>query len=173
MAGKRRSDMEMQDVVDDVERHLVRLRSATRVAPIVAKKHGGSIRQAYRWIAMVHKKWEAESAADGHAQRGRLRSDYRSVLNEALYNAMNRTETVRDEKGKPVLDDVTGKPVTRIVMDVPDVVRCVRQLAKLDGVDAPEAPLTVNLQGSLTHDVTPAGRESLKAFLLGITKGNA
>jgi hypothetical protein len=160
MAGKRPAREELEERLGETEAHLVRLRVSDRVEIVLARKYGVSRRTVRRWVQTVHEKWAAESQDDSASKRAMRRSDYRSVLNDALALAMNRTKIEADEHGS-----MRKAPDP----DIKTALHVVAQLRKLDAVDAPEAPVRVDLGGRVEHEhaASASGMAALEAFLVG------
>lgn len=139
--------------ITECERAMVRLRAFNRVSAHLRKKYDVTERTVVRWVAEVRKRWAAEQDP---IDRTAARNEMRRTLNEAVFEAMNKTAVVRNPDGTVVLNSVTGKVEVRQQPDLQRMLYATSQLRALDGLDAPvKMKIDTNASGVLVVG-TPA-----------------
>lgn len=151
----------------ETEQAMIRLRSSFRVEQALCSKYGVSPRNVRRWMHQVRKKWKVEAAGE-ELDRTNQRQDMHSTLNEILFQALNRTQVVKDANGDPILDpasivrDVAGNPVLDangrmsgrpMVKANPDLQRALHACIQIRGLHALDEPTKNKVEIDLSKDL--------------------
>jgi hypothetical protein len=162
----KRTKLEMEAVYADVEDHLVRLRQEGRVKHALVQKYQVNPHTVGRWIKEVFARYRATVTPEDRENRRHL---MRATLDTIASMALNKTVTVRDANGKPVIDQATGKPFKVAAPDLKNALDACKQLRDLDGLDEPiKVETTQNGKTTTTVLFGEDDRKALRDALRGM-----
>jgi hypothetical protein len=124
----------MDERVDVAEGLLVQCKPVWQVKNELAQKYRVTIRQAREYTERVRERWAREAGAlDRSARRNAIRASVEDIYSKAI----SQTRVLRDQKGKPVTDPKTKKPILIPVPDLRGALRAAQVLIALDGLAEP------------------------------------
>lgn len=167
MNATKRTRLELEEVYADVEEHLIRLRQEGRVKAALVKKYKVHPATAGKWIREVFARYKASSKMSPEVREDR-RNLMRATLDTVASMAFNKSVTLRNPDGRPVID-ATGKPVKVAAPDLKNVLDACKQLRELDALDEPIKIETTN-NGATTTTLVIAddARKALEKALKGL-----
>ena len=141
------SKEEYEERLADTEQTMIRLRSAYRVETTLSRKHNVDQRTVRKWMKAVRDRWKANAAEVDKDER---REDLAAIVNDVIFQAMNRSFIVKQPDGTVVLDPQTGKPVVKANPDLQKVLNAISHLRAIYGVDA-ASTVKVKVSPDVTH----------------------
>ncbi len=140
------SKEEYEERLAETEQAMIRLRSAYRVEATLARKYNVDQRTVRKWMKAVRDRWKANASEVDVDER---REDVAAMVNDVIFQAMNRSFIVKNPDGTVVLDPATGKPVVKANPDLQKVLHAISHLRAIYGVDA-----TSTIKVKVSPDVT-------------------
>jgi hypothetical protein len=162
----RRTKLEMEIIYTDVEEHVIRLRQIGRIKGALIAKYKVDQSTAAKWVREVYYRFKA-SAPDNELREDR-RNMMRATLDTIASMALNKSVTLRNPDGSPVLDSA-GKVIKVAAPDLKNALDACKQLRDLDGLDAPiRVETTTNGQTTTTLVLGDEERKALEKALRGL-----
>jgi hypothetical protein len=169
----------------DVEQIMLTVRRPLLVQQHIATRFGVSLRTARRYVSEVYKKWrDHEKQFDtAPALRESRRNNARATFELVVALAINRTEVVKNEDGKVLLDEreflgdpalkqrnpAFKLPVTRPKPDLMRVIHALNAWRHLDGLDEPlKAQLNIVGLGESLPDLDAMPEEARRHLVAGL-----
>lgn len=165
----KRTKLEMEAVYADVEEHVIRLRQEGRVKAALVAKYKVDPSTVGKWIRAVYTRFKA-SAPESELRENR-RNMMRATLDTIASMALNKSVTLRDVNGKPVMDtsSTPPRPIKVAAPDLKNALDACKQLRDLDGLDEPiKVETTTNGKTTTTLVLGEEDRKALEAGLRGL-----